>query len=232
VAHEVIVLAGGDPLGGRILGRLVPNLPAGATVIAADSGLVHAAVLGIAADLVVGDLDSVDPDLLAHARAAGAEVERHPEVKDETDLALALDTALRHAPARVTVIGGHGGRLDHLLANALLLAAPAYADLAIVAHLDDATVTVVRDEARLWGRRGELVTLLPAHGAALGVTTHGLLYALEGDDLAPGSTRGVSNELVGGEAIVTVRSGTLLAVQPGHLGTHVLDPPGAHDATP
>jgi thiamine pyrophosphokinase len=67
---------------------------------------------------------------------------------------------------------------------------------------------------------GDLVTLLPVHGPARRVTTTGLLYPLNGEDLNPGSTRGVSNELVDDQATVALDAGVLLAIQPGQLGTH------------
>ncbi|MCA1784231.1 MAG: thiamine diphosphokinase, partial [Intrasporangiaceae bacterium] len=183
---EVIVLAGGDTVDGSIR-HLLPN---NATVIAADSGLALAPILGLTVDLIIGDLDSVDPDQLAAARTAGADVERHPVDKDRTDLALALDGAMTRSPARITVVGGHGGRLDHLLANAALFAAASYADTRIVARMGHATLTVVRGgrpATGLSGTSGELVSLLPVHGAASGVTTDGLRFALDGDDLAAGS---------------------------------------------
>jgi thiamine pyrophosphokinase len=120
----------------------------------------------------------------------------------------------------VHVLGGHGGRLDHLLANAALLASPRYAAVELVAHMGQARVTVVRGEAELSGIPGDLVSLLPLNGVASGVTTEGLLYPLHDEDLLPGSTRGVSNELVDAVARVRLRSGALLAVQPGQAGTH------------
>lgn len=213
----VIVLTGGDPVDAS----LAAGLPPDAFVIAADSGLHNAATLGLGVDLVVGDLDSVDPEVLSEAERFGSTVERHPEAKDRTDLALALDVALRFAPTDVTVVGGAGGRLDHLLANVLLLASDTYRDLTVSAVTDTATYHVVRGERTLTGRRGGHVTLLPVHGPAHGVTTEGLLYPLQGEILTPGSTRGVSNELLGSEARVRVASGVLLAVQPGSVGTHV-----------
>jgi hypothetical protein len=39
-------------------------------------------------------------------------------------------------------------------------------------------------------------------------------YPLQDDDLLPGTTWGVSNELTASSSLVTVREGTLLAVQP------------------
>ncbi|HJR24733.1 MAG TPA: thiamine diphosphokinase [Acidimicrobiales bacterium] len=214
----VVVVTGGDPLEGVDL----PSVPDGALVVAADSGVDRAHGLGLRVDVAVGDFDSVTDAGLDRAAEAGAKVDRHPEAKDTTDLELALDVARSLDPARIVVLGGHGGRLDHLLANALLLARPALAGIDVVAQMGAARVTVVRSSAELRGHPGDLVTLLPLHGIARGVVTDGLLYPLRDEDLLPGSTRGVSNELVTATAVVTVREGTLLAVQPGLAGTHLL----------
>ncbi|MET0903755.1 MAG: hypothetical protein ABWZ52_10990, partial [Acidimicrobiales bacterium] len=70
------------------------------------------------------------------------------------------------------------------------------------------------------------VTLLPVHGPARAVTTTGLLYPLDAEDLHAGSTRGVSNELVHDPATVALTEGVLVAIQPGHRGAHT----GAHAA--
>jgi thiamine pyrophosphokinase len=215
--RDVVVLTGGDPVDPG----LASSLPHDAYVVAADSGLAAADVLRLHVDLVVGDMDSVAPARLAAAEAAGTRVVRHPVAKDDTDLAIAMDAAVDLGATRLTVVGGDGGRLDHLLAGALLLASDAYADVEVVAFTGAATITVVRHAATLHGRPGELVSLLAVHGPARGVVTDGLLYPLAGEQLAPGSTRGVSNELTRPTAHVRLDAGVLLAVQPGELGTHL-----------
>lgn len=184
-------------------------------VIAADGGLGHARALGLRADLVVGDMDSVAQADLRAAEAAGARVQRHPRNKDRTDLELALDAAVAHGAERVLVLGGASGRFDHVLANALVLASPAYAGVAIDAVFAGARVAVVRDRRLLRGAPGGLLTLLAVGGPARGVRTDGLAYPLRDEDLEPGSTRGVSNVFAGSTATVALRAGTLLAVQPG-----------------
>lgn len=214
----IVVVTGGDP----VLPSERAWVPEGALVIAADSGLDHAHALGLRVDVAIGDLDSVTPQALARAEAGGTRIERHPAAKDATDLELALDAALARSPERVVVLGGHGGRVDHLLANAALLTADRYATLEVVAHMGGATLTVVRSETEVEGAPGELVSLLALHRPATGVTTDGLLYPLSGEDLLPGSTRGVSNELVASPASVSLASGVLLVVQPGSIGTHHL----------
>jgi thiamine pyrophosphokinase len=209
-AKTVVVVTGGDP----VLAGALALVPDGAHVVAADSGIDHALALGLTVHTAVGDFDSVTDEGLRRAGDDGAAIHRHPAAKDATDLELAIDTALALGPDRLVVLGGHGGRLDHLLANALLLAGPALAGVDVVAQMGPARVTVVRRAAAFRGAPGDVLTLLPAHGAALGVTTEGLRFPLRDEDLPAGTTRGVSNELVGTEAGVRLRSGVLLAVQP------------------
>jgi thiamine pyrophosphokinase len=232
-ARRVVVCTGGGgdppPASARA------TLPAGAFVIGADSGVELAAALGLRVDLAVGDFDSVDAAALDAAEAAGARVERHPAAKDATDLELALDAAMALDPTEVVVVGGAAGRLDHLVAGLLALASDQWATVSVRALLGPARVHVVRGTVRLDGAPGELVTLLAVHGPADGVVTDGLLYPLHGETLRPGSTRGVSNEMTAAVASVSVDDGVLLAVLPGELGTHHLDPghlDSGHPPTP
>ena len=206
-AHVVVVFAGGEPPSAEVAGWL----PSGAFVIAADSGLDHAHRLGFQADLLVGDLDSVS---LNAADRHDGEVQRYSEDKDYTDLELAMEAAVPRSDL-VMVVGGHGGRLDHLLANAELLADHRWYSVRVVWLAGEDLVTVVRHRARLHGKPGDLVSLIPLGGHAIGVTTEGLQWSLEDAVLSAGSTRGVSNRLVDNSALVSVRQGALLAIQPG-----------------
>jgi thiamine pyrophosphokinase len=204
-------VAGGEESAADVLA----DLPADAWVIAADGGVAHAFALGLPVHEAIGDFDSATGADLARVKAAGGRIEAHPVAKDATDLELALSLAVAREPRRVVVIGGHGGRFDHWLANALLLAAPRYAGVGLEARMGAATLTVVRGKAALAGRAGEVVSLLPVHGSALGVRTVGLLYPLVDEDLPVGTTRGVSNVFVEERASVSLTGGVLLAVQPG-----------------
>jgi thiamine pyrophosphokinase len=207
-----IVLTGGDPVSPDIH-RVLPK---SGLVIAADSGLAHAETLGLAVDLVVGDFDSVDPEALARAEARGATLQRHSPDKDHTDLELALIAAIDGGAGRIVVIGGAGGRLDHLLANALVLASPSFAGAAIEAYIGPARLAIGRPSRaiELRGPVGALCSLLALGGPVTGVRTHGLRFRLDDETLVPGSTRGVSNELLASSAVVSIESGTLLAIQP------------------
>ena len=146
-------------------------------------------------------------------------MERHPEAKDASDLELALEAALRLGPERIVVVGGGGGRLDHLFGNLLLLASEAYAGVLVDAQLGGAAVHVVREERLLAGVTGELISVFAVHGPASGVVSQGLEFPLRGEVLEPGSSRGLSNVFAAPEVRIRVQRGVLLAVRPsGSVG--------------
>jgi thiamine pyrophosphokinase len=206
-------LAGGDPLASEQR-HLLPDAD---LVVAADSGLHEAGDLGLRVDVVVGDFDSADPDAVAAAQKAGAVIERHAAAKDATDLELAIDAAVARGATRVTVVGGSGGRLDHLLANVGVLASPRFAELVVDALFREARVVVLqggREPVSVLGPQGSLVTLLPVGGDGRGISTTGLEYPLRHEDLPVGTSRGVSNLRGSGRASVGLDAGTLLLIQP------------------
>ena len=191
------------------------TIPPGSRIIVADGGAEHALRLGLAVDVAVGDFDSIwAPDLDVLERA-GTRVVRHDRAKDATDLELALDLALELRPSRVLVVGSGTGRADHTFGQMQLLASDAYRSVEIDAQLGVASIHVVRGERSLTGTPGDLISLFALHGPAEGVVTQGLVYPLQGETLAPGTSRGVSNVFAAGEARITVEHGALLAVRPG-----------------
>ena len=215
-----IVVAGGDEVDDQVMARL----PKDALVVAADSGATQAARLGLTVDVLVGDFDSLAADDVDRAERQGATVERHPPDKDKTDLKIAIDAAVARGAAEIVVVASTGGRVDHTIANVLVLASPAYAAVQVDALIGPARLHVVRGgrPRDIEGTPGELVTLMAMNGPAIGVTTEGLAYALDGDDLRPGTSRGVSNVFTEAIARIALGEGTLLAIVP----THPADPAG------
>jgi thiamine pyrophosphokinase len=207
--RSAIVFCGGGP------SRVAVDVPDDAFVVAADIGLAEANRLGVQVHLLVGDLDSVSANDLGAFVEAGGEVRRHPEDKDATDLDLAITEAIGAGAERVLVVGGDGGRLDHLLGNAWVLASPAHAHAQIDAIFGGARLHVVRGARELTGSDGELVSLFALGGPASGVSTRGLRWALDDARLQPASSLGVSNEFIGDRASIEVTDGVVLAVRPG-----------------
>jgi len=213
---KMVVVASGD-----LDPRDVAALDRADLVIAADGGAAALERLGRAPHRLIGDLDSTDPGLVERLAAAGTPIERHPADKDASDAELAVFAALEAGAGETVLLGAIGGeRLDHAVANLLLLADPALAgrDVRIVHGVT--TVRVVRGGERLIlvGEAGDLVSLLPIGGDASGVRTDGLRWALDGAPLAMGRSRGLSNEVLTARASVTLEAGTLLVVETATRG--------------
>ena len=219
MASEALIFAGGEPLHPIWHEEIRARARSGALVIAADSGIAHVHALGLVAALLIGDLDSATSESIERARNEGTVVDEHSADKDETDLALALGAARAARVTHATVLGVGGGRTDHLFANALLLAQDSYSDLIIDARFGADLLTVIRAQTTLTGSPGDLVTLLAVGGTANGVTTSGLRWQLSSEQLEPGSSRGVSNEMIAAEAVIEIESGVLLAIQPASIET-------------
>lgn len=202
--EDVLVFAGGEPLARH----LTEDLPRGDLIVAADGGYDIAVECGYRVDVLVGDLDSISTtELPQHVI-----VEQHPTDKDASDLELALDLVSREQPSRVVVVGASGGRLDHELAVANLLCSERFAQMEIDWVSNRGRGYVIWDRRVIHGDVGGLLTLIPVHGDATGVTVKGVRWGLEDDRLAAGSTRGLSNVLEAPVADIRVESGCLLAV--------------------
>lgn len=183
-------------------------------LIAADAGLRLVHQLGLQADLVIGDLDSLDPAELERLETGPARVERYPAHKDETDLELAVLSALKAGCGPILIVGALGGRLDMTLANIFLLALPELDG--VDARLEDGVeeVLMIRPgpAVSIQGRPGDRVSLLPWGENAGGIRTAGLFYPLNGETLYPERTRGISNQMTGQEASVSLETGCLICI--------------------
>ena len=183
-------------------------------LIGADGGTRHCLALGLVPHLVVGDLDSLEPTLVAKLAAQGVTIQRHSPIKDETDLELALDAALAHKVSEVLLLGALGGRLDHTIANVLLLAKDK-SRLPIWLAEGDQLAQVVRGGQRitLSAPVGSTVSLLPLSLRVTGITYSGLAYPLVNASLRLGSARGMSNVVTSTPATVQIATGVALVVQ-------------------
>lgn len=175
--------------------------------IAADGGARNARlVLEIAPHVVIGDMDSLDDETHAWLEAGRCEFIRYPSAKDETDLELALHLAQTRGAEEITILGAFGGRADHFLANVLLLT-------------QQKGTRLVSASIEMWlgsgldvihGKKGDIVSLIPLDARVEGITTEHLEYPLHDETLERGSTRGISNVMLGERAQVISTHGTLL----------------------
>ena len=179
-------------------------------VIAVDGGFASLEAAGCVPDLALGDFDSLGfvPE--------GVPVKLFPAEKDASDMELALEEALTCGAGTVEVYGALGGRLDHTLANLSLLASFAERglDVAAVGERERIALLVGPGELPIEAADGGIVSVFSLTDASTGVVEEGLKYELDGATLTNRTSWGLSNELVGTAARISVESGTLAVFLP------------------
>lgn len=205
--ETVLIFAGGD----SPTDSLAEELPDAELIIAADSGYDIAIKAGFAVDVLVGDMDSIETEVIP----GHVVVEKHPTDKDATDLELALDKVIEDRPERVVVVGGAGGRVDHELATAALLCSARWETVDEIDWVTDrGWAHVIRRRRIIHGDVGGTISLIPMGGPVFELNTRGLRWNLVDATMHPGTTWGMSNEFSGPVADIRVGSGCLLAVVP------------------
>ena len=186
----------------------------GDLVIAADGGADYCRSLDLRPDIIIGDMDSIDPDP-AHATAfKETEIIRHPPRKDATDLELAIRLAIERGAGSIVILGALGGRWDMSFGNLFLLAMPELKKIPV--RLIDGQQEIVlltgKKTAAFHGKPGDTLSLIPAGGNVSGITLEGLEYPLLNATLAYGTSQGISNIMQSEKASVSLESGILICV--------------------
>lgn len=185
-------------------------------LIAADGGALALERWGLLPHVVVGDLDSLGADRAAALAARGANVQKFPVAKDQSDLELALRYALDSGADDIALLGIFGGaRIDHALVNTTLIADPAHRDRGVRALLGGTQVRALHGggELALRGPVESIVTIIPLGGDATGVRSRGLRYRLDGGTLPFGKSLGLSNVIESLPASVFIKSGVALVIE-------------------
>jgi thiamine pyrophosphokinase len=157
-------------------------------------------------------MDSLPEGAKETLEGRGCQFLVRPRAKDETDLELALTYAAEQGVDEIIVLGALGGRLDHAIANVLLLVLPKLEGILIriIDGAQEAQLLRSGDAVSVLGRPGDLISLIPLAGNARGVSATGLAWVLQGETLQFGFTRGVSNVMIADEARIEIDDGLLL----------------------
>lgn len=182
---------------------------AGSRVIAADSGMRHAALLGTVPELWIGDFDSAPRELIA----AHSDIARQvfPQDKDKTDGELAIQAALELGATELVVVGAFGGeRPDHThlhFTQAISLAERGMPVLLTSGRLEGRPL--VAQEEHVFNYEVGTPFSIMAFTPLSGLTVVGAKWPLEEVEVAFGSSLTISNE-VRGRLTISTRQGQAL----------------------
>lgn len=184
-------------------------------VIAVDKGMEYMKGLHWFPDIILGDYDSVSPEILREYEQQKIRKLQYPPEKDYTDLHLALETAIACGAGEICILAGTGTRMDHTLTNMGLLMGctmrgiPAQlVDSHNRIRLINQALTMKKQE-----QYGTYVSLLPCSQEVTGVTLTGFQYPLEDATLTFGNSLGVSNVILQETARIALDTGYLFVIE-------------------
>ncbi len=204
----VILLGGGLTVTKRLRAQIK-----GARVIAADSGIAHAATLRIVPELWVGDFDSAGSELAIQY----AEIPRdtHPAAKDATDGAIAISAAIERGATEFVLVGGLGGQADHTLGHfgmMLKLARDGYPT--VLTSGDEEAHAILPGETRLDLAAGVRLSIIPFADFS-GLDLSGVKWPLVKRVVQLGETLTLSN-IATGPVRISLQTGYGIAIAYPH----------------
>ena len=184
-------------------------------VIAADKGMEFCRRADIRPDEILGDFDSVDPQVKEYFDSLEIPVHVYKPEKDQTDMENAMSLALERGSSEVVVLGATGTRMDHVLGSISNLILPMKRNIPCVLMDAHNRIRMINRGMKLKKSEqyGKYVSLLPFGGSVTGLTLTGFYYPLRDYTMEAGSALGISNEITEEEAEIAFDSGILLVIE-------------------
>ena len=180
-------------------------------ILCADGGANYAYEMGVIPAYIVGDMDSILPQVIDYYNEQGVEFRRYPQRKDFTDTQLILNLAEEIEADEIIFLGSLGKRLDHTLSNIYC-----GAELALkgkkVWHTVNYSAYLVNKKITISGEAGDIVSVLVLTDQAQGVYEEGFEYPLKNVTLEKWNPYAISNMLAENEGVIKVREGLLLVI--------------------
>jgi thiamine pyrophosphokinase len=179
-------------------------------IICADGGLEKADELNLLPDVIIGDFDSVNPDVLKKYMDMNIRTMKFPKEKDYTDMELAIEYALKMGFCNLTLIGASGSRLDHTFANAMLLEKYYERSIFITMLDNNNKIQILKHDMEIRNKKNYFVSIVPIINSLEGLTLQGFKYPLDNVNVEIGSTLCISNQIVSEKGIIRLVKGTAL----------------------
>lgn len=177
-------------------------------IAAVDSGADFAGRNGIMPDIIVGDMDSISKEMLEYYKKFEVEMAIYPVEKDLCDGEIAIQIVKSRGYDIIDIIGGLGGRSDHMLGNIFML--DKYENIRIISEKESLeSVTGYRSYE---GIKGKTVSILSLSYESKIKYIKGMKYCVDNISLKRGDTTGISNIAESEKAEIEVESGKIIVI--------------------
>ncbi len=209
---KVLIIASGEIESSRLREEYIDN--EFNQIICADGGAKYAVENNIIPDVIIGDLDSLDEEIVRLCKKKSITINKYPTRKDKTDLELAVDYAVHNGSSEIVIMGAIGSRMDHTLGNILILhnLLKKNVKAKIVNNNNDISIATATDNVLVNKGNYKYLSIIPLFGGAV-LTSCGLEYEVNNTNFEFGSTLGISNSIVKQDATLHIKKGTCIVIK-------------------
>lgn len=181
-------------------------------VFCADGGAKNAEKAGIVPKILFGDMDSIPSELLEKYKSLNIEIRKYPVEKDMTDTEIVIESLIGNDYKEIILTGAIGGRSDHLLGNIFLLEKYCTEKCLVKMVNGSEDIELLEKCKHIENKDTKIFSIVPLTDKIEGLTINGAKYNVENVTLYRGDSRGISNETVGEETFIEIKTGKALIV--------------------
>lgn len=212
--QEVCIISGGT-VNRTFLQEFLAGRPQ-CKILCVDGGLCHAYEMDLPVDYIVGDFDTIKPEILKYYKERHeVPIHEFDPIKDNTDTDIALELAISWKPQCIYIVGGTGSRLDHTLGNIHILKKALTANIKTYLINEQNRISMIDHPVKIEKKHvfGNYISLIPFTEKIENLTLKGFKYPLENRTMVFGESLGISNEIVEETAEITFDRGILLVIE-------------------
>ena len=204
---KIILLANGDPPKKSIITFLQKN--SFNKIICADGGANSAFKLKIIPDYIIGDLDSIEPNVMNYYSDKSQIIKY--ERQNDTDVEKALKFAIKKRYTKAILLGATGDRLDHSFCNLGI----------VLKFFDRIKIDIIHKKSLLTAYEGKVIlnTEVGETISLYGIDSYttikssGLKYPLRNNALPFGEKESTSNVAISEKVELDIKNGRIFVVR-------------------
>lgn len=203
---KAVIIAGGE----KLTEELANSIDEKNYLICVDKGLNYAHECKLKPDLIIGDMDSVNLDILL--KYSNVEQVKFKPEKDFSDLELAIDIAIEKKFDELDIYSAIGSRIDHSMSNIMLICKYAEKRIEISLFADGCEILFLKNRNEFKNLEYKYFSIVPISKILKKLTIQNAKYELTDRDVYLGDTLCVSNEPKAGKLLIKKESGKAILI--------------------
>lgn len=206
---RTIIVTGGNPPSKALL---LSHLKEGDYLIGVDKGCNALFEYGLKPDLILGDFDSVNFEVINHYKEVGVKTLKFQPEKDYSDTDLGYSKAVELGSKEILLFGATGTRVDHMLGNMGLLLKALKSSVRVEIIDDNNKIYLIDKSTKINARSNGIISFHAVCEVVKNLNISGAKYKLEGYDLTLFEPRAICNEFIGEDINITFDSGIIMVI--------------------